>query len=183
MSGQMGNAGQHPSYPSPQLMPTSSWMPNLPSKVTPPSAYANPPDVGLMNSLLSSNVQHSIPRTEMEKFDGDVTKYHSFIKLFDITISSKLTDDREKLAYLERLTKGEANRVVNLFVSLPSNEGYKEARKMLDEVYGDMDEITHAYVNEIVNWPNLKSGNAKEFRSFRIMLKACHHAHSRKFRS
>lgn len=175
-SGQMGNAGKHTLYPSPQLMSSSPWKPNLPSKVTPPSAYAYPPDVGLMNSLLSSNVQHSIPRTEMEKFDGDVTKYHSFIKLFDTTIGSKLTDDGEKLAYLERLTKGEANRVVRLCVTLPTNEGYKEARKMLDELYGDMDEITHAYVNEIVNWPNLKSGNAKEFRSFRIMLKACHHA-------
>ena len=149
---------------------------NLTSKVTPPSACANQPDLSLMNSLLSSNVKHSIPRADLEKFDGDVTKFHSFIKRFDTTIGSKLTDDGEKLAYLERLTKGEANRVVRLCVTLPPNEGYKEARKMLDEFYGDMDEITHAYVNEIVNWPNLKAGNAKEFTSFRIMLKACHHA-------
>ena len=176
-SKQTGDGGQHSTHYIPQLKSAGGQTINSTSKVTPTLACASQLDVGLMISLLSSNLKHSIPSsTYMEKFDGDVTRYHSFIKLFDSTISSKLTDDEEKLAYLERFTKGEANKVVRTCTTLPPDEGYKEARKLLKEYYGDLDAITHAYVDEITNWPNLKEGNVKEFREFRTQLKACHHA-------
>ncbi|XP_068229469.1 uncharacterized protein [Palaemon carinicauda] len=77
-----------------------------------------------------------MPKQDIAKFDGDHTKYLRFIRSFDDVFSSQLTNNKERLRYLDLYTTERPNEIVAACLHLDASEGYKQARKLLEERYG-----------------------------------------------
>ena len=102
----------------------------------------------------------------MELFDGNVLNYHHFMALFKEVIEIKVEDPRGRLIRLLKYTSGEAKELINHCIQLPSNEGFKYAKFLLEEVYGNPQKL-------IKQWPQIKFGDARAFRKFHTFLLKC----------
>ena len=54
----------------------------------------------------------SIPKLELDKFDGNPLEYHSFINVFDENVGNKTSDDRVKFTRLLQYTTGSAKAAI-----------------------------------------------------------------------
>ena len=89
------------------------------------------------------------PEVDMESFDGNVLNYHHFMALFKEVVESKIEDPRGRLIRLLKYTSGEAKEFINHCIQLPSNEGFKHAKYLLEKVYGNPHKIVATYRREI----------------------------------
>ena len=113
---------------------------------------------------------HAAPGVDMELFDGNVLNYHHFMTLFKEVVESKLEDPRGRLIRLLKYTSGEAKELINHCIQLPSNEGFKYAKYLLDKVYGNLQKILASYRKEIKQWPQIRFGDTRAFRKFHTFL-------------
>ena len=58
-------------------------------------------------------------------------------------------------------------------MQLPSSKGFKNAKYLLEKVYGNPHKILVSYRREIKQWPQIKFGDAKGFRKFHNFLFKC----------
>ena len=94
----------------------------------------------------------------------------STISSFVNSFVNNTEDDDERMNYLDQYTVGEANKIV-------SGYGYLEAAmKELEERYGDVDVIFHAFITKALNWPTIKADNAKALDKFSVFLTECENA-------
>ena len=84
----------------------------------------------------------------MEPFDGNVLNDQHFMALFQEVVESKVEDPRGRLIRLLKYISGEAKELINHCIQLPSNEGFKYAKYLL-EVYGNPHNILASYRKEI----------------------------------
>ena len=110
------------------------------------------------------------PEVDMELFDGNVLNYHHFMALFKEDVESKLEDPRGRLIRLLKYTSGEAKELINHCIQLPSNEGFKYAKYLLEKVYGIPQKILASYRKEIKQWPQIRFGDTRAFQKFHTFL-------------
>ena len=72
---------------------------------------------------------------DMEPFDGNVLNFHHF----------KVDDPRGRLIRLLKYTSGKAKELINHCIQLPSNEGFKYAKYLLGNLYGNPHKILASY--------------------------------------
>lgn len=130
----------------------------------------------IMQALISRSLRSLMPKQDIAKFDGDYTKYFRFIRSFDDVFSSQLTNDKERLRYLDLYTTGRPNEIVAACLHLDASEGYRQARKLLEERYGELEQIATAYVDKVVKWKDMGENNAEDFDEYAVMLKTCRNA-------
>lgn len=133
-------------------------------------------DSKLMETLVSYNLKSLMPKAEVQRFGGDNTQYRSFIRSFESVISSKLTDEEEKLFYLEQYTTGKPREIVRACLHMSPGTGYQEARRLLEKRYGNHERIVAAYMDKILEWPNLKADDIDGLDQFSVMLISCKNA-------
>ena len=133
----------------------------------------------VMDTLVSFNMKNSLPRLNLEKFDGNLLHYQAFVDAFEELICSKLFNDREKLNYLAQYTTGKPLDIVKSCRLMRPEEGYREARRLLDKRYGDPEKVAASYIESILSWPNLTTSNVDGIDEFSIMLRNCLNAVSR----
>ena len=110
------------------------------------------------------------PEVDMELFDGNVLNYHHFMALFKEDVESKLEDPRGRLIRLLKYTSGEAKELINHCIQLPSIEGFKYAKYLLEKVYGIPQKILASYRKEIKQWPQIRFGDTRAFQKFHTFL-------------
>ena len=74
----------------------------------------------------------SLPRMEIQKFDGNPLNYYNFIAVFDECVDKPISDCQTKLMRLFQFTTGDANYAIRESVSVGGSEGYSEARDILN---------------------------------------------------
>ena len=99
--------------------------------------------------------------------------FHYFMAVFKEVVEKKVTDSRGRLTHLIKFTKGEAKEVAKNCIQLPAKVGYKTAKRLLNERFGDPQRITAAYRKEIKQWPQIKAGDADAHRKFQNFLIKC----------
>ena len=126
------------------------------------------------SDVLMNHLQRGqLPSPAIPVFNGDVTKYQSFVRAFDSRIASKTTDDEERLYYLEQYTSGKPRDVIKGCLHMPPGRGYAVARQLLDRRYGDPDSISAAFVDMILEWPQLKPGDIEGLDRYALTLTSC----------
>ena len=118
----------------------------------------------------------SLPRVEIEKFDGDVSSYRSFIRAFEHLIGNKVTDEDEKLYYLEQYTTGQPREIVKGCLHMPAKRGYKEARRLIETRYGNEHRMAARSVDRILNWLTVKVDDIDAMDDFSIALRTCYNS-------
>ena len=79
----------------------------------------------------------TLPKIQIEPFNGDCLKYHSFKTIFDLSVDSVLTDPDDKLIHLLRCTTSKANDAIHCCSLIGGEEGYKKARSIIENRFGN----------------------------------------------
>ena len=99
----------------------------LAAAVQPPSCNHN------LGKLLT------LPKIDIQPYDGDCMLYSSFISVFKRCVESVLDDDEDRLIHLKRLTTSAAS----VILSCNGSSGYKRALSILEQRFGNKHLIAH----------------------------------------
>ena len=117
--------------------------------------------------------QPAMPALEPAIFRGNSANYCSFVDSFDALISYNVPEPKRKLFYLLQYTSGPANALVKGCQYLPADQGYAEARKLLQQTYGQKFQIAKACIDSIVNGAPLHYQDKASLIKFVAELKSC----------
>ena len=133
---------------------------------------------GVLNKLADavSDQRHRLPEVGLSKFHGDPLEYDSFFRCFDSRVAARTTDDTERLYYLEQFTSGTPREIVRSCVHMPAYLGYSEARKRLDNRYGDKFLLAQSYLKKLDQWPVVRGDDVKRLDEFTTFLIGCRNA-------
>lgn len=79
----------------------------------------------------------NLPKVELDCFDGDPLKYHSFMAVFDDTVDKVVSEASTKLTRLLQYTTGKAKDAIQPCAILGGTKGYELAKRILYERYGN----------------------------------------------
>ena len=116
---------------------------------------------------------HAAPNADIDVFNGDPLEFHYFRALFRDVVENKVSDQRGRLMRLIKYTSGEPKELIKGFVHSDSRHCFDEAMSTLADEYGNPSRISSAYLKELRNWPLIKHGDSRAYRSFCHFLKRC----------
>ena len=93
----------------------------------------------LMCKLLN---QQNAPELDIDTFDGDPVEFHYFMAIFHEVVERKVDNPWGRLTHLIKFTKLEAKEMVKTCIQLPPEVGFKTAKRLLHERYGDHSSIS-----------------------------------------
>ena len=102
----------------------------------------------------------SLPEPRVPIFDGNPLEYGPFTRAFENITASETSNSSERLYYFEQFTSGVVKDLVRSCHYLPSERGYKEARRLMKKKFDDDYRIAAAYENKTLNWPEVKPRKA-----------------------
>ena len=120
--------------------------------------------------------RHRLPELSVPKFGGDPLEYVSFIRSFDSRVASRTSDERERLYFLEQFTTGTPREIVRSCIMMPSWLGYVEARRRLDERFGNPFVLGQCYLKRLEKWPSISRDDVKRLDDFTTFLIGCRNA-------
>jgi hypothetical protein len=86
----------------------------------------------------------NLPKLEIEPFNGDPMKYHSFMATFQETVEKYCEDGGARLTRLLQYTEGQAKKAICACAVIGGNSGYKEARDILLKRFGHAHIVSEA---------------------------------------
>ncbi len=138
------------------------------------SSTSNVPD---QTSLLApTNIMLDmlvLSQTKLPSYDGNPLTYYNFVGTFDSTVQITNVGDQMKLTKLLECCTGDALRVIDHCRVMPPVEGYKEARSLLKERFGNDGKITASWIRHISDGPPVKSGDSKALQRITDDAQAC----------
>jgi len=140
-------------------------------EVKPDGAKEIKPNVGNPPSSEALNIMNQ-PKMEIEIFEGDPAKFHIFMTTFDEVVHKVPQNDRTKLARLLSVTGGDARNAIRGCVLVDGDEGYKTARQILKDRFGDDHLVTEQLVRNLRYGGPVKS--PKELQQLADDLRCCH---------
>ena len=98
---------------------------------------------GLVNQQYKSALTLTLPKPEVPVFGGDPVEYSNFVKAFECLIESRTESSSSRLYYLVQYT-GDVQELMRSCLAMDPEEGYREARKLLKQRYGQSYKIATA---------------------------------------
>ena len=95
---------------------------------------------------------------------------------FDTRIASKVTSSADKLYFLHQHLLGDAKDMVEGCLHMYPDEGYTEARRLLDSEYGDPYKISIMYVKSLQEWPIIQQDDNVGLKRLSLFLLKCNAA-------
>ena len=130
-----------------------------------------------LTALLANQQRFNhLPVKEPPIFNGNPYEYFSIVSAFDSIISDNVISDKDRLYYLAKYTSGKANDIVKRFLAVNSERGYREARKLLDQRFGNPVYIAEAFKSRLKNWVQIKEGDSAGLQTFSDFLVSCKEA-------
>lgn len=111
----------------------------------------------------------TLPQPEVPKFSGDPMKYKTFIMAFDARIQSREASDADRLYYVDQHLTGGC-------LQIEPDEGYTEARKLLQREHGDPYKVSNAFMQKLSSWPVIKYDDGLALKRFSFFLTKCNNA-------
>ena len=122
---------------------------------------------------LMRDQRHRLPDLSVPKFSGEPLEYASFMRSFDSRVASRTSDDNERLYFLEQFTTGTPRELVRSCMMKPPQLGYVEARRKLDERYGDTFRVAQCYLKRLEKWPAISRDDTKKLDELITFLIGC----------
>jgi hypothetical protein len=115
----------------------------------------------------------SLPRTTMMTFDGDPMSYWMFINAFESCVDSCLVSDSVKLNRLFEYCKGKAAQVIRPCALMQPSEGYKRARRLLRERFGNEFKISEAWIRKVTEGSAIRPNNGGDIQDLADDVRNC----------
>ncbi|XP_068205273.1 uncharacterized protein [Palaemon carinicauda] len=116
-----------------------------------------------------------LPHAEVTKFCGDLLEYASFMLAFNDRIMPYTTSDSNRLYFLNQHLEGKPKSLIAGCMFMNASEGYIEAKRLLDKVYGDPYKVSMAYIDKIIKWPQVRGDNCESLQEYALYLVKCNH--------
>ena len=127
----------------------------------------------LADLMTQRHTCNSLPLPEPEMFHGDVLHYPLWKKSFDTIVVKGTDSPSQRLYYLGRYISGEAKEAVSGLLTLEGEDAYQEARRVLDERYGNPFLVANAYKRKIREWRTIPPNDGTKLRKFSDFLGHC----------
>ena len=115
----------------------------------------------------------TLPQPNVPIFGGDPIEYCDFIRAFENIIERKTSSPSARLYYLLHYTSGQVQDLVRSCLAMEEYRGYREARKLLAEQYGQPYKIASAYVDRVINGQSIRGEDGAALQKFSILLTSC----------
>ncbi|KAL1269131.1 hypothetical protein QQF64_031420 [Cirrhinus molitorella] len=115
----------------------------------------------------------TLPPMDIPVFSGDALEFTFFMRAFEHGVENKTTNNKDRLYFLEQFTTGQPKVLVRSCQHMPSEKGYKEAKRLLYQHFGNEYTIATAYTEKALNWPALKPEDNKALTDFALFLTGC----------
>ena len=125
----------------------------------------------MLNLVKQSVDINSLPPTKPFVFSGNAIDYPRWRSMFDLMVESKDLHPHQKLVYLEEFLSGEALDAVQGLNVLNTADAYIEARKILDDRFGDPYDIADAYIDKLEKWTQIDPTDCKGLRKYSDFLR------------
>ena len=102
-----------------------------------------------------------MPKMVMIMFDGDPTKFWTFMNAFENNVGKYRVDEHAKLARLLQYCKGTAYKLVEACAAMECGR-YQRAKELLHEWFGDAYAISTAWLNKITGGPKVNNESLQE---------------------
>ena len=134
-------------------------------------SYVTREDLSSLAKIFSDSINlNRLPIPEPSMFHGDALLYNEWKISFDALIGSKDITPGEKIFYLKHYVKGSAREVLDGVTLFSSEEAYEDARRALDERYGNEFIVVEAYRDRIRDWPKIHSKDYLGHAGFQIFV-------------
>ncbi|KAL3979219.1 Rab5 GDP/GTP exchange factor [Sarotherodon galilaeus] len=143
-----------------------------PSLVGPSDAFGSIPPLPKPQAAANENLS-SLPKREIQTFDGDPLHFQAFMRSFEQVIEAKTGDAGDCLHYLAQYTKGQPNELVKSCQHMSESAGYVKAKTLLYEHFGNGHVIASAYLNKVHSWPLIRSEDGKALQAYCLFLRGC----------
>ncbi len=127
----------------------------------------------LTNILVKQHILSTLPKVDIPVFNGEILQYTSFIHSFEHMVERKTENNQDRLQLLIQYTRGQAQRLVKSCEYMSPSKGYKTAKKLLKENFGNEYKISCAYMERANSWPAIKPEDSKALQDFAMSLRAC----------
>ena len=117
----------------------------------------------------------TLPQPEISVFSLDLVEYSDFVRAFGNLIESSSPNSR--LYYLVQYTSGEVKELMQSCLSMDPREGYKAARALLKDRYGQSYKIATALINRVTKTPQIKSDEGPALQRYSVLLTSCKNSH------
>lgn len=146
-----------------------------------PSSPSNVPDkrdgtvdqTDLAQLVKAMTLAINTPKPELLSFSGDPADYSGFINNFDVNIASKVSEDRVRLTYLIQFCKGKARESIENCVLMEEGAGYKSARDILRNQFGQAHIITHSLINKVTDRQQIRPNDGEGLWQLARNMRKC----------
>ena len=115
----------------------------------------------------------TLPQPEISVFSGDPVEYSDFVRTFENLIESKTSSPNSRLYYLVQYTSGEVKELMQSCLSMDPKDGYKAARSLLKDRYGQSYKIATALIDRVTKTPQIKSDDGPALQRYSVLLTSC----------
>jgi len=110
------------------------------------------------------------PNIEYMRFDGDPSRYISFIRNFETCLEKDTVDESRKLQLLIQHCTGKARDAIESCVNLPEDVAFKTAKETLKENFGKPHVIAQVYLQKLESIPPIKTVDGPTLLDFARQL-------------
>ena len=96
-----------------------------------------------------------------------------FVRAFENLIETKTSSPNSRLYYLVQYTSSEVKELMQSCLSMKPEEGYKTARTLLKDRYGQSYKIATALVDRVTKSPQIKADNGPALQRYSVILTSC----------
>ena len=122
-------------------------------------------------TVASKTTSAELPKLVIKRFSGSYLDWLRFGRQFSVEIDKAEISNVMKFSYLKELVEPKIRTCID---GLPfTNDGYERANGILEQRYGNTNEIVNSYVEEIVNLPNITSTRPEKVHPFYEKLVYC----------
>jgi hypothetical protein len=89
-------------------------------------------------------------------------------------IEQRQIPESEGIQYRKRYLRGQVKDVIESSFLVFNEDAYDEAKKLLDQRYGNLFVIANGFRDKLENWPKINSRGGIRLRRFRDFLKQYH---------
>ena len=114
----------------------------------------------------------TLQQPSLKVFSGDPINYCDFTRAFEHIVERKTLSSSARLYYLVQYTSGAVEELMKSCLSMREEEGYTEARRLLQERYGQNYKIAAAHIKRLVHGPTIRIDDGPALQQFSIQLLA-----------
>ena len=115
----------------------------------------------------------TLPQPEIPVFSGDPVEYSDFVRAFENLIETKTNSPNSRLYYLVQYTSGEVKELMQSCLSMEPEEGYKTARALLKDRYGQSYKIATALIDRVTKASQIKTDDGPALQRYSVLLTSC----------